>query len=166
MFIYLYSLQAKLCYTFIRRLSFQNTHIPGCGRTIVPSWSVSTGSYCDLLMCIPLFPARKTVLYYYPKLEFSKFTMPKFWENSKIFSPNAQSLRLWKSSLTQNWIRITIFEKLIISFWKCTYATSCSYVLCHLFGIWTVGIPVTKDDICSRGQLDCTWLFPIMTFPY
>ena len=85
----------------------------------------------------------------------------------KNFSLNAQSFRLWKSYLTQNWIHSTIFEKLIISFWKWIYATSCSYMLCHRSGIRTVSIPVTKDDIiCAQGQLDCTWLFHIMGFPY
>jgi hypothetical protein len=87
--------------------------------------------------------------------------MPKFWENLKNFSLNAQSLRLWKSSLTQNWIHSNIIEKLIISFRKCNYATSCSYILRHR----TVSIPVTKDNIiCAQAQLDSTWLFPIMGF--
>ena len=60
---------------------FKSTRAPMFGRTIVPSCFASTASYYVLLMYIPLFPARKTVLYYYPKLEFSKFTMLKFREN-------------------------------------------------------------------------------------
>ena len=93
--------------------------------------------------------------------------MPKFWENSKFFSLNAQSLRLWNSSLTQNWIHITIFEKLIISFWECIYAISCSYMLCHWSGIRTESIPMTQDDIiCVQGLPDCTLFFPTMGFSY
>jgi len=164
---------------------------------------------------IPLFPARKTVLYCHQTSVFSKYPYSRMWPDDssflvckcgvllcssnvntsvpctqncaiqlskvrifeiyhakilrkfKKFSLNAQSLRLWKSSFTQNWIHSTIFEKLIISFWKCTYATSCSYILCHRSGIRTVSIPVTKYDIiCAQEQLDCTWLFPIVGFPY
>ena len=59
------------CAILLSDVSYQNTRTPGCSRTIVPSCSASSGSYCILLMCIP---ARKTVLYY-SKLEFSKFTM-------------------------------------------------------------------------------------------
>jgi hypothetical protein len=69
------------------------------------------------------------------------------------FSPNAQSLRLWKSSLTKNWIHSTIFENLIISYLTMYYATSCSYVLSHLSGILPVSISVAYDDItCLGGQ--------------
>ena len=129
-----------------------------------PLFTAHTASYRVHLVCIPLFPARKTVLYCRPTSGFSKYPYSRVWpdyssfflcrygvlplssnmytsipctENRAIllsevkifkiyhakilrklkfcFSPNDQSLRLWKSSLTQNWIRSTIFEKLIFT---------------------------------------------------
>jgi len=50
------------------------------------------------------------------EVKIFKIYHAKILRKFKIFSLNAQSLRLWKSSLTQNWIHSTIFEKLIISF--------------------------------------------------
>jgi len=80
------------------------------------------------------------------------------FEKIKIsFSPNAQSLPFWKTSLTQNWKHSTVFVILIISFRKCTYATSCKYVLSHRSGIVPVSISVPNNDItCLGGHFTCT----------
>jgi hypothetical protein len=75
-------------------------------------------------------------------------------------SPNALSLRLWKSSLTLNWVHCTIFVKLIISLWKCTYDTFCCYEPNHSSGNVPVCISVVNDDItCLGGH------FTLLAFP-
>jgi hypothetical protein len=66
-------------------LSFQNTCTPGCGRTIVPSCSASTGSYCVLPMWIPLFPSCKTVLYCHQTSVFSKYLYLRVWPDDSSF---------------------------------------------------------------------------------
>jgi len=81
------------------------------------------------------------------------------------FSPNAQLLRLWKSHLTQNWVHSTIFQKLFISFSKCTYATSYSYVFPHRSRILPVSISwLSVTSPASLGLIHLYVLYVIRAF--
>ena len=70
------------------------------------------------------------------------------------------------SNLTQNWTHSTIFEKLIISYWKCTYATSCSYLLSHPSGIlpvsisWLMMTSYACADNSTVRDVSRLWHFP------
>ena len=79
---------------------------------------------------------------------FQNLPCQNFEKITFSFSQNAQSLRLWKSTLTQNRIHSTIFEILIISFSKWTYATST-----YLFSYRSRMLPVSIS--LSMGDLTC-----------
>ena len=62
------------------------------------------------------------------------------------------SLRIWKTSLTQNWIHSTIFEILSISFSKYTYATS-NYLFWYRSRMLTVTISLAIGDLTSFAKV-------------
>ena len=76
------------------------------------------------------------------------------------------SLQFFKSSLTQNWKHCPIFEELFISYWKWTYASSCSYVLSHRYEILLVSIYVAIDDLTGLGWHITFMCRSRLTFPY
>jgi len=58
------------------RVCAPHLHTPGCGLTIVPSCTAHTATYHVSLVCIPLFPARKTVLYCHQTSSFQNTRTP------------------------------------------------------------------------------------------
>ena len=76
---------------------------------------------------------------------FQNLPCQNFEKITFSFSQNAQSLRLWKSTLTQNRIHSTIFEILIISFSKWTYATS-TYLFSYRSRMLPVSISLAIGD--------------------
>ena len=74
-------------------------HTPGFVLTIGPSCTAHTTSYHVHLVCIPLFSARKTVLYCHPTSVFSKYPYSRVWADDSSFFLCKYGVLLWSSSV-------------------------------------------------------------------
>jgi hypothetical protein len=80
-----YMMPSSARHLLLRRVCAPHPHTSGCGRLIVPSCTARTASYHVHLVCKPLFPARRTVLYCHPTSVFSKYPYSKVWPDDSSF---------------------------------------------------------------------------------